>query len=165
MRGVFRTTGPVIIYSSSGTGAWEAALVNTLSPGDRVVAFESGHFAAAWAKVARNLCLNVELIQGDWRRAADPDVLAEILSKDSGYEIKAVMAVHNETSSGVVSDIVSIRKAIDASGHPALLMVDTVSCLGPWITAMMSGALTSNRQRFAVEVPDVAVWPGLQRTQ
>jgi alanine-glyoxylate transaminase/serine-glyoxylate transaminase/serine-pyruvate transaminase len=130
MRGVFQTTGPVIIYSSSGTGAWEAALVNTLSPGDRVVAFQSGHFAAAWAKVARNLCLNVELIEGDWRRAADPAVLAEILSEDSQHEIKAVMAVHNETSTGVVSDIVAIRKAIDASGHPALLMVDTVSSLG-----------------------------------
>jgi alanine-glyoxylate transaminase/serine-glyoxylate transaminase/serine-pyruvate transaminase len=130
MRGVFQTTGPVIIYPSSGTGAWEAALVNTLSPGDRVVAFQSGHFAAAWAKVARNLCLNVELIEGDWRRAADPAVLAGILSKDSQHEIKAVMAVHNETSTGVVSDIVAIRKAIDASGHPTLLMVDTVSSLG-----------------------------------
>jgi alanine-glyoxylate transaminase/serine-glyoxylate transaminase/serine-pyruvate transaminase len=116
--------------TSSGTGAWEAALVNTLSPGDRVVAFESGHFAAAWAKVARNLGLNVELIQGDWRRAADPDALAEILSKDRQHEIKGVMAVHNETSTGVVSDIPAIRNAIDAAGHPALLMVDTVSSLG-----------------------------------
>jgi alanine-glyoxylate transaminase / serine-glyoxylate transaminase / serine-pyruvate transaminase len=130
IRGVFQTKNPAIIYSSSGTGAWEAALVNTLSPGDRVVAFESGHFAAAWAKVARNLGLNVELIQGDWRRAADPDVLAEILSKDRRHEIKAVMAVHNETSTGVVSDIPAIRNAIDSKGHPALLMVDTVSSLG-----------------------------------
>jgi alanine-glyoxylate transaminase/serine-glyoxylate transaminase/serine-pyruvate transaminase len=130
IRGIFQTKNPVIIYSSSGTGAWEAALVNTLSPGDRVVAFEFGHFATAWAKVARNLGLNVELISGDWRRAADPDTLAEILAKDRQHEIKAVMAVHNETSTGVVSDIVSIRNAIDSAGHPALLMVDTVSSLG-----------------------------------
>jgi alanine-glyoxylate transaminase/serine-glyoxylate transaminase/serine-pyruvate transaminase len=130
MRGVFQTTGPVIIYPSSGTGAWEAALVNTLSPGDRVVAFQSGHFAAAWAKVARNLCLNVELIEGDWRRGADPAKLAEVLSADSRHEIKAVMVVHNETSTGVVSDIASIRKTIDECEHPALLMVDTVSSLG-----------------------------------
>lgn len=130
IRGVFRTVHPVIIYSSSGTGAWEAALVNTLSPGDRVVAFESGHFAAAWAKVARNLCLNVELIQGDWRRAPDPAALTEVLSKDSEHAIKAVMAVHNETSTGVVSDIAAMRSAIDSTGHPALLMVDTVSSLG-----------------------------------
>ena len=130
VRKVFQTKNPVIIYSASGTGAWEAALVNTLSPGDRVVAFESGHFAAAWAKVARNLCLNVDLLQGDWRRGADPAALAGILSKDSQHEIKAIMAVHNETSTGVVSDIVSIRNAIDSSRHPALLMVDTVSSLG-----------------------------------
>jgi alanine-glyoxylate transaminase/serine-glyoxylate transaminase/serine-pyruvate transaminase len=130
MRRIFQTEGPAIIYPSSGTGAWEAALVNTLSPGDRVVAFESGHFAAGWAKVARNLCLKVELIQGDWRRAADPTALAEVLLKDSQHEIKAVMAVHNETSTGVVSDIVSIREAIDSAGHPALLMIDTVSSLG-----------------------------------
>jgi alanine-glyoxylate transaminase / serine-glyoxylate transaminase / serine-pyruvate transaminase len=130
IRGIFQTKGPVIIYSSSGTGAWEAALVNTLSSGNRVVAFESGHFAAAWAKVARNLCLNVELIPGDWRRAVDPARLAEILSKDSQHEIKAVMAVHNETSTGVVSDVVSIREAIDSTSHPALLMIDTVSSLG-----------------------------------
>jgi alanine-glyoxylate transaminase/serine-glyoxylate transaminase/serine-pyruvate transaminase len=130
IRRVFQTKEPVIIYSSSGTGAWEAALVNTLSPGDRVVAFESGHFALAWAKVARNLSLNVDLLRGDWRRGADPAALAEILSKDSQHEIKAVMAVHNETSTGVVSDIVSIRNAVNSTGHPALLMVDTVSSLG-----------------------------------
>jgi alanine-glyoxylate transaminase/serine-glyoxylate transaminase/serine-pyruvate transaminase len=130
MRLLFKTKNPVVIYSSSGTGAWEAALVNVLNPGDRVVAFESGHFAAAWAKVARNLCLNVELIQGDWRRAADPASLAEILSKDGRHDIKAVMAVHNETSTGVVSDIAAIRGAIDSAGHPALLMADTVSSLG-----------------------------------
>jgi alanine-glyoxylate transaminase / serine-glyoxylate transaminase / serine-pyruvate transaminase len=130
IRGICQTKGNGVIYSSSGTGAWEAALVNTLSPGDRVVAFESGHFAAAWAKVARNLCLNVELIPGDWRRAADPSRLVEILSRDPQHEIKAVMAVHNETSTGVVSDVVSIREAIDSAGHPALLMIDTVSSLG-----------------------------------
>jgi alanine-glyoxylate transaminase / serine-glyoxylate transaminase / serine-pyruvate transaminase len=130
IRGVFQTNNPVIIYSSSGTGAWEAALVNTLSPGDRVVAFDSGHFAGAWAKVARNLCLNVELIPGDWRRAPDPAALTELLSKDREHAIRAVMAVHNETSTGVVTDIVAVRNAIDSTGHPALLMVDTVSSLG-----------------------------------
>ena len=130
MRLLFQTKNPVIIYSSSGTGAWEAALVNTLNPGDRVVAFDSGHFAAAWTKVARNLGLNVELIQGDLRRAADPASLAEILSKDDGHSIRAVMAVHNETSTGVVSDVAAIRNAIDSAGHPALLLADTVSSLG-----------------------------------
>lgn len=130
IRGVFQTGNPVIIYSSSGTGAWEAALVNTLSPGDRVVAFESGHFAAAWTRVARNLCLDVELIPSDWRRAPDPAALAGILSKDGQHAIRAVMVVHNETSTGVVSDIATIRDAIDSTGHPALLMVDTVSSLG-----------------------------------
>ena len=130
IRGIFRTEQPVVIYSSSGTGAWEAALVNTLSPGDRVVAFESGHFAALWVKVARNLGLNVQLIQGDWRRSADPAALSEILTQDPHHEIKAVMAVHNETSTSVVSGIPAIRAAIDSTGHPALLMVDTVSSLG-----------------------------------
>ncbi len=130
MRGVFQTTGAVMIYSGSGTGAWEAALVNTLSPGDRVVAFDSGHFASLWTKVARNLCLQVDLIPSDWRRALDPAALAAVLQKDAAHQIRAVMAVHNETSTGVMTDIATLRAAIDSVGHPALLMVDTVSSLG-----------------------------------
>lgn len=119
-----------MIYSGSGTGAWEAALVNTLSPGDRVVAFDSGHFASLWTKVARNLCLQVDLIPSDWRRALDPAALAAVLQKDAAHQIRAVMAVHNETSTGVMTDIATLRAAIDSVGHPALLMVDTVSSLG-----------------------------------
>ncbi len=130
LRSVFQTAGTVVIYPASGTGAWEAALVNTLSPGDRVVCFESGHFAATWARVARNLCLNVQLVPGDWRRAPDPARLAEILSGDPAQEIRAVMVVHNETSTGVVADIAAFRHALNDAGHRALLMVDTVSSLG-----------------------------------
>jgi alanine-glyoxylate transaminase/serine-glyoxylate transaminase/serine-pyruvate transaminase len=123
---VFGTTGPVVIYPSSGTGAWEAALVNTLSPGDRVLAFETGHFATLWRDLAVSLGLEVDFVAGDWRHGADPGTVAEHLRDDT----KAVCVVHNETSTGVTSRVAEIRRALDAAGHPALLLVDTVSSLG-----------------------------------
>lgn len=122
---VFGTSGPVVIYPSSGTGAWEAALVNTLSPGDRVLAFETGHFATLWANMATGLGLNVEFVPGDWRHGVDPQVVTERLAADR--TIAAVMVVHNETSTGVTSRVPEIRAAIDAADHPALLLVDTIS--------------------------------------
>jgi alanine-glyoxylate transaminase/serine-glyoxylate transaminase/serine-pyruvate transaminase len=128
LKPVFGTTGPVVVYPSSGTGAWEAALVNTLSPGDRVLAFETGHFATLWREVATNLGLDVDFVPGDWRRGVDPAAVTEKLRQDA--TIKAVCVVHNETSTGVTSRIPEIRAAIDAAGHPALLLVDTVSSLG-----------------------------------
>ncbi|MFF1628978.1 pyridoxal-phosphate-dependent aminotransferase family protein [Streptomyces sp. NPDC058272] len=127
---VFGTSGPVIIFPSSGTGAWEAALVNTLSPGDRVLAFETGHFATLWRGMAEDLGLEVDFVSGDWRRGVDPDVVAERLAEDKNHSIAAVMVVHNETSTGVTSRVPEIRAAIDGAGHPALLMVDTISSLG-----------------------------------
>jgi alanine-glyoxylate transaminase/serine-glyoxylate transaminase/serine-pyruvate transaminase len=129
LKTVFKTTSDVLIYPASGTGAWEAALVNTLSPGDRVVIFESGQFASLWSKMARGLTLKVDEISGDWRRGADADILRAKLEEDGQHEIKAVMVVHNETSTGVKSDIAAIRKAMDAAKHPALLLVDTISSL------------------------------------
>lgn len=126
---IFKTEQPVIIYPSSGTGGWEAALVNTLSPGDRVLMYETGHFATLWKKIAEKLGLKPEFIEGDWRGGADPDAIEAHLAEDKGHEIKAVCVVHNETSTGSVSPIAAIRKAIDAAGHPALLMVDTISGL------------------------------------
>ncbi|MEW9921637.1 alanine--glyoxylate aminotransferase family protein [Marimonas sp. MJW-29] len=126
---IFKTEQPVIIYPSSGTGGWEAALVNTLSPGDRVLMFETGHFATLWKKIADKLGLKPEFIEGDWRGGADPDAIEAHLAADKGHEIKAVCVVHNETSTGSVSPIAAIRKAIDAAGHPALFMVDTISGL------------------------------------
>jgi alanine-glyoxylate transaminase/serine-glyoxylate transaminase/serine-pyruvate transaminase len=130
VRPVFGTEGPVVIYPSSGTGAWEAALVNTLSPGDRVLAFETGHFATLWRDMAANLGLEVDFIPGDWRHGVDPDAIAERLAEDKAHAVKAVCVVHNETSTGVTSRIAQVRQAIDAAGHPALLLVDTVSSLG-----------------------------------
>jgi alanine-glyoxylate transaminase/serine-glyoxylate transaminase/serine-pyruvate transaminase len=127
---VFGTAGPVVLYPSSGTGAWEAALVNTLSPGDRVLAFETGHFATLWKDMAERLRLQVEWVPGDWRRGADPDAAAEILAADRDHAIRAVMVVHNETSTGVTSRVAEIRRALDDAGHPALLLVDTISSLG-----------------------------------
>jgi len=120
----------VVLYPSSGTGAGEAALVNTLSPGDRVLMFETGHFAAMWRDVAVKLGLDVDFVPGDWRRGADPGVAMKILAGDRDRKIKAVMVVHNETSTGVLSDLPEIRKAIDRTGHPALFFVDTISSLG-----------------------------------
>jgi len=129
MKTVFKTSGEVAIFPGSATGAWEAALVNTLSPGDKVVAFDNGQFANQWAKVATRFGLDAELLPGDWRRGADAALLGERLRRDTGHEIRAVMAVHNETSTCVTSDIPALRKAMDDAGHPALLLVDTVSSL------------------------------------
>ena len=130
LKPVFGTEGPVIVYPASGTGAWEAALVNTLSPGDRVLGFETGHFSTLWKKMAVNLGLTVDFVPGDWRHGADPDAVAARLRADTGHEIKAVCVVHNETSTGVTSRIAEIRQAIDAADHPALLLVDAISSLG-----------------------------------
>ena len=129
LQGVFETDGPVVIYPASGTGAWEAALVNTLSPGDRILMYETGHFAVLWRRLAERLGLVVDFVPGDWRSGVDPDSVATKLDRDRGREIKAVCLVHNETSTGVVSSIAEVRAAIDRVGHPALLFVDTISSL------------------------------------
>ena len=127
---IFQTSGPVVIYPSSGTGAWEAALVNTLSAGDKVLMFETGHFATLWRNMATALGLEVEFVATDWRHGVDPEVVEEKLVQDRDHRIKSVMAVHNETSTGVASRIPLIREAMDRANHPALLMVDTISSLG-----------------------------------
>ena len=127
---VFQTTGPVVMYPSSGTGAWEAAFVNTLSPGDTVLMVETGQFAVLWRNMAVRLDLQVDFIPGDWRHGVDPALIGQRLAADHDKAIKAVAIVHNETSTGVTSDVVAVRRAMDASGHPALLLVDTVSGLG-----------------------------------
>jgi len=127
---IFGTTNPVIIYPASGTGAWEAALVNTLSAGDHVLMVETGHFATLWKKLAEKLGLKPEFITGDWRHGVDCGLLESRLKEDQGRSIKAVCVVHNETSTGVLSNIAAVRRAMDAAGHPALLMVDTISSLG-----------------------------------
>jgi alanine-glyoxylate transaminase/serine-glyoxylate transaminase/serine-pyruvate transaminase len=124
-----KTSGKVVIYPSSGTGAWEAALVNTLSPGDQVLMFETGHFATMWRNVASKLGLQAEFLPGDWRRGVDPARIEAKLAEDRGKVIKALIVVHNETSTGVVSRLAEVRKAVDRAGHPALFMVDTVSSL------------------------------------
>jgi alanine-glyoxylate transaminase/serine-glyoxylate transaminase/serine-pyruvate transaminase len=126
---LFKTDEPVIIYTASGTGGWEAALVNTLSPGDKVLASDTGQFAALWTKMAQNLGFAVDLIPSDWRHGVDADEVGARLSADRNHEIKAVLATHNETATGVTSDIARVRQAMDAAKHPALLMVDTVSSL------------------------------------
>jgi alanine-glyoxylate transaminase / serine-glyoxylate transaminase / serine-pyruvate transaminase len=126
---VFGTTGPVVIYPSSGTGAWEAALANTLSPGDRVLIGETGQFSTLWAELAGRIGVQVEVIPGDWRHGVDPDAVGERLAADTEHAIKAVCVVHNETSTGVTSRVPDVRAAIDAAGHPALLLVDTISSL------------------------------------
>ena len=129
LRQVFKTRQPVIIYPASGTGGWESSLLNTLSPGDKVLAFETGHFATLWKNVAVKLGLDVDFVGGDWRHGVDLDAVEAKLKADTGKAIKAVCAVHTETSTGINSDIKGIRKAIDAAGHPALYMVDAVSSL------------------------------------
>lgn len=129
MKAIFQTQNSVIIFPASGTGAWEAALVNTLSPGDRVLAFETGHFATLWSKMAANLGLRVDLVPGDWRHGVDPAVAAAKLSDDRDHEIKAVLVVHNETSTGVTSNVAAVHRAIEDTKHPGLLMVDTISSL------------------------------------
>jgi alanine-glyoxylate transaminase/serine-glyoxylate transaminase/serine-pyruvate transaminase len=127
---VFQTKGAVVIYPASGTGAWEAALVNTLSAGDQVLMFETGHFATLWREMAGRLGLEVVFVPGDWRTGVDPALVEAKLAEDRGRAIKAVLMVHNETSTGVVSPVAAVRQAIDRVGHPALLMVDTISSLG-----------------------------------
>jgi alanine-glyoxylate transaminase/serine-glyoxylate transaminase/serine-pyruvate transaminase len=129
VRAVFKTKQPVVIYPASGTGAWEAALVNTLSPGDAVLMAETGQFAALWEQMAKRLGLKTELLPTDWRHGADPNAIEDRLRKDTRETIKAVCVVHNETSTGVVSRIAAVRKAIDSAEHSALLLVDTISSL------------------------------------
>jgi len=126
---IFKTTNPVIIYTATGTGAWEAALVNTLSPGDRVLMVETGQFSTLWKTMAQNLGLKPEFIAGDWRTGADAAKIEEHLRNDKAHEIKAVCVLHNETATGCLSPIEPIRKALNAARHPALLMVDTISSL------------------------------------
>jgi alanine-glyoxylate transaminase/serine-glyoxylate transaminase/serine-pyruvate transaminase len=129
MKRVFQTEDNVVVYPSSGTGAWEAALSNTLSPGDRVLMFETGHFATLWRQMATRLGLEIEFVPGDWRHGADPALVEEKLAADNEHAIKAVCVVHNETSTGVTSRVAEIREAIDRTRHPALYMVDTISSL------------------------------------
>jgi alanine-glyoxylate transaminase/serine-glyoxylate transaminase/serine-pyruvate transaminase len=130
MKSVFQCSGPVFIYPASGTGAWEAALVNCLSPDDNILIYETGHFAALWRALAERIGLRPEVIAGDWRSGADPDAIETRLRADRDHAIKAVCVVHNETSTGCTSPIREVRQAIDAARHPALLLVDTVSSLG-----------------------------------
>jgi alanine-glyoxylate transaminase/serine-glyoxylate transaminase/serine-pyruvate transaminase len=130
LKKIFQTEGDVIIYPSSGTGAWEAALVNTLSPGDRVVMYESGQFATLWKGLAERIGLKPEFIESDWRHPLDPSDVEALLKNDKAGEIKAVCVVHNETSTGMVNDVAAVRRAIDSAGHAALLMTDTISGLG-----------------------------------
>jgi len=126
---IFKTTNPVVIYTATGTGAWEAALVNTMSPGDRVLMVETGQFATLWKKMAERIGLKPEFITTDWRNGIDPKAIEAKLKEDKNKEIKAVCVLHNETSTGALTPIAEIRKAIDAAGHPALFMVDTISSL------------------------------------
>ena len=127
---IFKTKNPVVIYPASGTGAWEAALVNTLSPGDHVLMYETGHFAALWKAMAIKLGLNAEIITSDWRHGIDANAIEARLRDDRAHTIKAVCVVHNETSTGATSRIDDVRRAIDIAKHPALLIVDTISGLG-----------------------------------
>jgi len=129
MKRIFRTRHPVVIYPTSGTGAWEAALVNTLSPGDKVLMCETGHFASLWLRMAKKLGLEIDMIPGDWRHGANASEIESRLKADKAHAIKAVCVVHNETSTGVTTRIPLVRKAIDAAKHPALLLVDTISSL------------------------------------
>ncbi len=130
LRPVFRTAGPVVVYPASGTGAWEASIVNTLSPGDRVLMFETGHFSQLWRQVAERFDVRVEYVPGNWRRGADPKEAEIRLAADAQHTFKAVMVVHNETSTGVTSQVAEIRQAMNRARHPALLIVDTISSLG-----------------------------------
>ncbi len=129
LKPIFKTDGPVLVFASSGTGAWEAALVNTLSPGDRVLMAETGQFGAQWARVAGRLGLEALLLSGDWRHGARPEEVEARLAEDREHRIKAVCVLHNETSTGIASRVPALRKAIDAARHPALFMVDTISSL------------------------------------
>ena len=127
---IFKTSEPVIIFPASGTGAWEAAIVNTLSAGDKILMFETGHFSTLWYDIAEKFKLEIDFVKGDWRTGVDPNIVEQKLKEDKEKKIKAVCAVHNETSTGVTSRIGKIRKAMDNAEHPALLFVDTISSLG-----------------------------------
>ena len=127
---IFKTSEPVIIFPASGTGAWEAAMVNTLSAGDKILMFETGHFSTLWYDIAHKFKLEIDFVKGDWRTGVDPNIVESKLKEDTEKKIKAVCAVHNETSTGVTSRIGEIRKAMDNVDHPALLFVDTISSLG-----------------------------------
>jgi alanine-glyoxylate transaminase/serine-glyoxylate transaminase/serine-pyruvate transaminase len=130
LKTVFQTESPVVVYPASGSGAWEASLVNTLSPGDAVLAFDIGEFSKNWADMARRLGLEIELVPGTWRRGVDPDEVGARLASDRDHRIKALLVVHNETSTGVTSRLPDIRRAMDLARHPALLLVDAVSSAG-----------------------------------
>jgi alanine-glyoxylate transaminase / serine-glyoxylate transaminase / serine-pyruvate transaminase len=127
IRTVFKTPKPVVIYPTSGTGAWEAVLVNTPSPGDRVLMFETGWFSTLWSKMTKALGFEAEVVKGDWRTGVDPDVIEAKLREDRTHSCKAVAVVQNDTSTGVMSNIAAVRRAIDRAGHPALLLDDTIS--------------------------------------
>jgi alanine-glyoxylate transaminase/serine-glyoxylate transaminase/serine-pyruvate transaminase len=129
LRGVFKTSGPVVIFPASGTGAWEAAIVNTLSPGDQVLAFETGQFATLWKVLAERMGLQVDFVPGNWRRGVDPEEVEARLKADTKHAIKALLVVHNDTSTGVTTRLAEIRRAMNRANHPALLMVDTISSL------------------------------------
>ncbi len=129
-RRIFKTSGPVLVFPTSGTGAWEAALLNTLSPGDRILMFETGHFATLWHNMAQKYKLEVDFVPTNWRSGVDPQVVEDKLKADTNHAIKSVNIVHNETSTGVASRVAEVRQAIDNAKHPALFMVDTISSLG-----------------------------------
>jgi alanine-glyoxylate transaminase/serine-glyoxylate transaminase/serine-pyruvate transaminase len=129
LRNVFKTAGPVIVFPASGTGAWEAALTNTLSPGDRLLMAETGHFSSLWTAMAERLGLSVEILPGDWRRGVDPGQIEARLTADAQHAIRAVAVVHNETSTGVTTRVAEVRAAMDRARHPALFFVDTISSL------------------------------------
>ena len=129
---IFKSEDPVVIFPSAGTGAMEASLANTLSEGDKILMFETGHFATEWCQAARRYKLDVDFIPGDWRTGADPKIVEKKLSEDKNHEIKAVLVTHNETSTGIKSQVEEVRKAIDSTNHPALFMVDTISSLGSY---------------------------------
>ena len=130
LKNIFKTAAPVIVFPASGSGAWEAALVNTLSPGDKVLAFETGQFAVAWRNMAARLGLEVDSVETDWRRGVDPSAVEAKLRDDRNRAVRAVLVVHNETSTGVTSDVAAVRRAMDRAAHPALLFVDVISSLG-----------------------------------
>ena len=129
---IFKSEDPVVIFPSAGTGAMEASLANTLSEGDKILMFETGHFATEWCQAARRYKLNVDFVPGDWRTGADPKIVEKKLREDKNHEIKAVLITHNETSTGIKSQVEEVRKAIDSTNHPALFMVDTISSLGSY---------------------------------
>ena len=130
LKTVFKTKNRVVIYPASGTGAWEAALVNVLAPGDQVLMYETGQFATLWKNMATKLGFDPVFMQGDWRSGANAEAIGAQLAADTAHKLKAVCVVHNDTATGVTSDIAAVRAAMDAANHPALLMVDTISSLG-----------------------------------